>query len=245
MLTQAELFAGIGGWAVAAQMAGGIRTVWRSEIDKYKNSVYDLRHPGVPNLGDITAINTAPFADIFTVSFPCTGISTAGKGQGLKDKNSRLWFEAERLIRVCMPKYVVIENGPILNKRGLHLILGALASLGYDAEWTHLQGHQFGIQQRRKRTYLIAYTAQCGQQNVMWAGSIFRALKTGNRVHPMPIYPGWATRRDIPEPRTYGSAYDLPGIIHRLECTGDAIIPLIGMYIFECIKLHHNEQHRP
>lgn len=181
-------------------------------------------------------------ADIFTVSFPCTGISVAGKGEGLADKNSRLWFEAQRLIGLCRPKYVVIENGPNLTVRGLDHILVSLAIFGYDAEWTHLSGTQFGIQQRRKRLYLIANAIEGRQQSKLWQGSIFRKIEAGIRVHAMPVYPGWRERRDIPQPRTYGSAYDLPGIIHRLECTGDAIIPLIGMYIFECIKIHHYEQ---
>lgn len=62
-LTLAELFAGVGGWSVAAKMAGDITPVWASEIHKYKNLVYELRHPGVPNLGDIRNITAAPYAD--------------------------------------------------------------------------------------------------------------------------------------------------------------------------------------
>ena len=242
-LTMAETFAGIGGWSEAARMAGGIRPIWRSEIHPYKNKVYEIRHPGVPNLGDICRITAPPYADIFTVSFPCTGISTAGKGEGFKNEGSGLWFEAERLIGICRPRYVVIENGPALNKRGLNRILGALARFGYDAEWTPLSGYQFGIQQRRKRAFVIAYPPQSGQQKQLPATSIFRKIETGIRLRPMPLYPGWADRRDIPTPRTVRSAHDLPSLVHRLECTGDAIIPLIGMYILECIKLHYHENY--
>jgi len=237
MLTQGELFAGCGGWAEAAKMSGGIKTIWRSEIHAYKNKVYDLRHPGVPNLGDITTIVAAPtYADIITCSFPCTGISIAGKGEGLEDKNSRLWFKAKDIIGLCRPQYVVIENSPILNSRGLHRILGALAAFGYDAEWTHLSGTQFGIQQRRKKIYLIAYPNQTRQPRV-GGESIFRQLQIRNVNND--VFPGWPNRGDIPEPRTFRSTNDFPALIHRLECIGDAIIPLIGCYIFECIKLHY------
>ena len=242
-LTLGELFSGIGGWSEAARMAGGITPIWCSEIDKYKNSVYAIRHKNIPNLGDIREIQSPPPADIFTVSFPCTGISVAGKGKGLEDKNSGLWFEANRIIGACRPRYVVIENGPNLTFRGLKYILGSLAGFGYDAEWTHLNGTQFGIQQLRKRLYLIAYSNKARQQ-VFGAGSIFRQLDYGKRSVTDFVYPGWPTRREIPEPRTFRSAHDLPSIIHRLECTGDAIIPIIGMYILECIKIHNNEQHR-
>lgn len=243
MITLAETFSGIGGWSEAAKMAGGIQVTWRSEIHPYKNKVYELRHPGITNLGDIRDIRNAPYADIYTVSFPCTGISVAGKGKGLKDPNSGLWFEAERIIGESRPRYVVIENGPVLTSRGLWRILGALAALGYDAEWTHLSGYQFGIQQRRKRLFLIAYSGEGRQQSERWQESIFRKLEAGVRLHTMPVYPGWTGRWDIPEPRTYGSTNDLPSLAHRLECTGDAVIPVICMYILECIKIHYYDQY--
>ncbi len=239
MLTMIEHFAGIGGWSEAAKMAGGIKVIGRTEINPFKNKVYDLRHPDIQNYGDIQTAS-AQYADIFTVSFPCTGISSAGLGKGLEDEHSGLWFAAESLIRKSLPKYVIIENGPLLTIRGLNRILGALAALGYDAEWTHLSGFQFGVQQRRKRLYLIAYTSKSRFQGFSGKGSIFRKLETRGRVHPLPIYPGWARRRDIPEPRTYRSSNDIPDLVHRLECTGDAIIPIIGMYILECIKIHYS-----
>lgn len=242
MLTLAELFSGIGGWSEAAKMAGGITPVWHCDNDKNKNARYELRHPGVPNFGDIRTINNPPYADIITVSFPCTGFSVAGKGEGFENEGSRLWFEAERILGEVRPKYVVVENSPTLTLSGLDTILQALTKFGYNAEWCHLQGTQFGIQQRRKRLYLIAYAHQERFKSELNQETIFRKIETGTRLHPMPVYPGWRTRRDIPEPRAYRSAYELPGIIHRLEGTGDAIIPLIGMYIFECIKIHASQQ---
>lgn len=236
----AELFAGIGGWSEAARMAGGITPVWYSEIAKNKIPIYELRHPGVPNLGDIATISAAPYADIFTVSFPCTDISVAGKGAGIEGPNSRLWFEAERIIGMVRPRYVIIENSPIINIRGFHRILAAFARFGYDAEWTCLQGRAFDIQQERKRLFCVAYANKV-RQSRSGEGAIFRNIEERWRGHTPCIYPGWASRSDIPEPRTYRSAYDIPGGVHRLECTGDAIIPLIGMYVLECVKRHAQE----
>lgn len=235
----AELFSGIGGWSEAARMAGGIAPIWHSEIDKKKIPIYEKRHPNCPNLGDIRDISAAPYADIFTVSFPCTGISAAGKGKGLEDPNSRLWFEAERLIGQVRPRYVVIENSPVLTHRGLGRILCGLAAHGYDAEWTVIQGTAFGIQQRRARLYLVAYAHQVRCEGSQPKGQIFRKLTTGARILPADVYPGWRERRDIPQPRTYRTAYDVPSGVHRLAGTGDAIIPLIGCYVLECVKRHH------
>lgn len=238
----AELFSGIGGWSEAARMAGGIKPIWHSEINKKKIQIYEKRHPGVPNLGDIRNIINPPRADIFTISFPCSDISIAGKGAGLEGKDSRLWFEAERLIGQVRPGYVCIENSPALTVRGLHIILGALARFGYNAEWTRLQGTQFGIQQYRKRLYLIAYANKERCEGIRMP--IFRSINKQmekRSVSAQCVSPGWRTRREIPQPRTYGSTYDIPGGVHRLEGTGDAIIPLIGCYVLECIKKHHAE----
>lgn len=244
-MTLGELFAGIGGWSEAAKMCGGITPVWRSEIDKYKNKIYELRHPGVPNLGDIRKIDTnpIPYADIITVSFPCTDISIAGKGSGLEGQHSRLWFEAEKIIRRHLPRYIVIENSPILNIRGLRRILEYFAQIGYDAEWTCLSGTQFNLQHRRNRLFLVAYTDQAGLQKKRGEPRIFRALSRQKGILTTGFYPGWAGRLEIPQPRTVRSAYDVPNLIHRLECTGDAIIPLIGAYVLHCIKIHANDTH--
>lgn len=240
-LTMAELFAGIAGWSEAARMAGGITPVWCSEIDKKKNEIIKLRHPQLINYGDIKDIKNPPNTDIITVSFPCTGISLAGDGKGLENEDSQLWFEAERIIRDGRFGYAVIENGPALNTRGLNRILYFFASIGYDAEWTHLSGDQFGVQQSRRRLYLIAYPYKIMEKGG-YQESIFRKLNLPEQ--PTRVLPGWRDRRDIPEPRTYGSAYDIPGGVHRLVCTGDAIIPLIGCYILECIKIHAHNDHR-
>lgn len=240
MLTLAELFSGMGGWSEAARMAGGITPIWHCENDQNKLRYYEHRHPNVPNLGDIRNIQSAPYADIWSISFPCTGISLAGNGEGLKNKDSGLWFEAERLIGMARPRYVAIENGPALTHRGLGRILTFFAGLGYDAEWTHLQGTQFGAQHLRKRLYCVAYTNKSGLQGKHPQGRIFRRLKAQEQDAGM-VYPGWRTRGEIPQPRTYHRAYDIPGGVSGLVATGDAIIPIIGLYVLECIKRHHAE----
>lgn len=239
-LTLIELFAGVGGWSLGGKMAGGIQPIAYSEIDSKKCAHYERHHPGTPNLGDIRDIRHCPYADIFTVSFPCTDISAAGKGEGIEGPDSRLWFEAQRIIGQVRPQYVIIENSPILTHRGLRRILEALAAFGYDAEWTVIPGTAFEIQQRRERLYLVAYANKVGQQRQHPQGRVFRSLQPA-KPNARLVYPGWRTRRDIPQPRTHRSTHDIPGGVHRLVCTGDAVMPLVAMYVLECVKRHHAE----
>lgn len=50
------------------------------------------------------------------------------------------------------------------------------------------------------------------------------------------VYPGWRERRDLPEPRTFGSTNGIPDLVDRNKCVGNAVQPLMAQYLFECIK---------
>ena len=50
------------------------------------------------------------------------------------------------------------------------------------------------------------------------------------------VYPGWRERRDLPEPRTFGSTNGIPNLMDRVKCVGNAVQPLMAQYLFECIK---------
>ena len=52
-----SLFSGAGGLDMAVEAAFGGRTVWHCEVDPAASKVLAARWPGVPNLGDITAID--------------------------------------------------------------------------------------------------------------------------------------------------------------------------------------------
>lgn len=55
------------------------------------------------------------------------------------------------------------------------------------------------------------------------------------------VYPGWRERRDLPEPRTFGSTNDIPNLVDRNKCLGNAVQPLMAQYLFECIKVFDAE----
>jgi len=78
-----ELFAGIGSQHQALKnLHIEHEVVAISEIDKYAVQSYTALHGQPNNLGDITKIQELPNADLWTYSFPCQGISVAGKQAG-------------------------------------------------------------------------------------------------------------------------------------------------------------------
>jgi len=94
--------------------------------------------------------------DMVSGGFPCTNISASGDGSGIDGEASGLWGEMRRVIGDVQPRYVRVENGPMLTSRGLGRVLGDLAAMGFDAEWGCLSGGSFGANHVRDRIWIIA-----------------------------------------------------------------------------------------
>lgn len=157
-----SLFSGYGGLDMAAEAVFGGTTAWHSEVDQHASKVLALRWPGVPNLGDIAAVDwsTVEPVDVIAGGFPCQDISSAGRGAGIKEgTRSGLWYRYADAVRVLRPRFVFVENVGALVVRGLDIVLGDLAALGYDAEWTSLRASDVGAPHRRERIFLLAWPA--------------------------------------------------------------------------------------
>jgi len=163
-LTVGSLFSGIGGIELGLERTGGFKTIWQCEIDPYASAVLRKHWPDVPNLGDITKADWGGIErpGVVCGGFPCQDISVAGKGAGIKEgTRSGLWLEFAKAIRALRPKYVIVENVPMLIKRGMHTILADLAEAGYDAEWHNISASAVGAWHRRERIFIIAYPMRC------------------------------------------------------------------------------------
>ena len=158
-----ELFAGIGGFSVGLERAGGFKPVAFCEIDKHARKVLQKNWPGVTIYEDVKEITherlkaDGNVPDVITGGFPCQDISTAGKGAGLAGARSGLWFEFARIIKEVRPRWVIAENVSALRSRGLETVLGTLAEIGYDAEWHCIPASAVGAPHRRDRIWIIAY----------------------------------------------------------------------------------------
>jgi len=157
-LTVGSLFAGIGGFDLAARWLGW-RTLWYSEIDPYASAVMKKRFPEAVNHGDVTQLRGSQVArvDVLCGGFPCQDISLAGKGAGIEGSRSGLWTHYARIIDEVRPSWVVIENVSALRSRGLDRVLGSLAALGYDAEWHCIPAAYVGAPHRRDRIWIVAH----------------------------------------------------------------------------------------
>ncbi len=155
--TVGSLFAGIGGFDLAARNVGW-RTAWYSEIDPYACRVMAKHFPDAVNLGDITTITNPPRVDVLCGGFPCQDISYAGDGAGIAvGTRSGLWYEYARLIAEVRPTWVVAENVAALRTRGLDTVLRDLDALGYVGEWHCIPAAAVGAPHQRDRLWIVAH----------------------------------------------------------------------------------------
>lgn len=119
-LTLGSLFDGIGGFPLAAELAG-IKPVWAAEIDPFCVAVTKKRFPEIEHLGSVTEIDGTKIkpVDIITFGSPCQDLSTAGKRAGLAGERSGLFLEAVRIIYEMRsatngkyPTFILWENVP-------------------------------------------------------------------------------------------------------------------------------------
>lgn len=195
MLKTVELFAGIGGFRIAAEQ-NGLQTVWANDIEPTAAAVYqDNFGENSIVLGDIhNYVNLIPDHDILTGGFPCQPFSKAGKKQGIADYRGTLFEVIVNILKCKQPSYFVLENVNSLlymdNGNHFRTILAALSSLGYKIEWRVFNAVSFGLAQHRERVIIL------GAKDVPFHDSLFLEsddikLLTGDVIDTAAHYDRW------------------------------------------------------
>jgi len=164
-----SLFSGIGGLELGLERAfgGSLETVWQVEKEPFCRKVLERHWAHAKRYDDVRtagAHNLEP-VDILCGGFPCQSISIAGKQDGLaNEEKSGLWWQFHRIINELRPTVVVLENVANVLRVGGTNVVGSLAQIGYDCEWTVISARQFGAPHIRKRWFAIAYPMPQGLQ---------------------------------------------------------------------------------
>lgn len=173
-----ELFAGVGGFRIGLERASErFKTIWSNQWEpatkRQDASVIYCRQFGYAGHSneDINLINVEdiPDADLLVGGFPCQDYSVATtlkNSGGIEGKKGVLWWQIHRILRDHKnpPKYLMLENvdrllGSPASQRGrdFAIILASLSDLGYCVEWRIINAADYGMPQRRRRTYIFAY----------------------------------------------------------------------------------------
>jgi len=165
-----SICSGYGGLEMAAELAlGPTVTVWHAEVDPDASRVLDTRWPGVPNHGDITAVDWRRVepVDVLCAGFPCQTVSAAGRQLG--DGDERWLWERPgpdgavgviAAIRILQPATVVIENvANLVSFQGGRLFRTVLADLrtaGYAVRWAVAGACTAWACHHRHRVFVLA-----------------------------------------------------------------------------------------
>ncbi|MGW7083312.1 DNA cytosine methyltransferase [Streptomyces sp. NPDC054871] len=147
--------------AVRAVFGGGL--AWVADNDPGAALILAHRHPEVPNLGDITAVDWHDVepVDIYIGGYPCQPFSTAGKRKGTKD-DRHLWPYIARALGVLRPRLAVFENVAGHLSLGFDTVLADLAAIGFDADWCCVRASDIKAAHQRKRLIFWAWPADSG-----------------------------------------------------------------------------------
>jgi DNA (cytosine-5)-methyltransferase 1 len=208
-----SLCSGYGGLDLAVESVVNAELAWYAQYEppdkktgkpdrnQYAAQIMAHHWPGVPNHGDITAIDYSAVepVDILTAGWPCQDMSLAGKRAGMMPgTRSGLWTHVARAIDALHPPLVYLENVRSLTSakarsdlefcpgcmgaagggadavphlRALGCVLGDLADLGFDAEWQVLPASGVGAPHRRERTFVLAWPADRCSRGSRWASA--------------------------------------------------------------------------
>ena len=174
-----ELFAGVGGFRIGLEGASdAYETIWNNQWEpstqhQDASIVYKARFGSKGHSNkDINTIPTAdiPDHDLLVGGFPCQDYSVAAtlsRSGGIEGKKGVLWWQIYRILNEKgdkRPQYIFFENvDRLLNSpatqrgRDFAIILASLADLGYVVEWRIINAADYGMPQRRRRTYIVGY----------------------------------------------------------------------------------------
>jgi DNA (cytosine-5)-methyltransferase 1 len=160
-----ELFAGIGGIALAAEWAG-IETVAFCEREPFCQKVLNKRWQNVPIFDDVKTLNRQVLEErgidvesieLISGGYPCQPFSLAGNREGEND-DRHLWPEVKRLLQEIKPTWFVGENVAGHVTLGLDTVLHDLENIGYTWQPFVLPAAAVGANHERYRVFVVAHS---------------------------------------------------------------------------------------
>jgi DNA (cytosine-5)-methyltransferase 1 len=171
-----ELFAGVGGFRIGLERASDrFRVVWSNQWEpgvkrQAASDVYKARFGAERHSNEdiaLVPVKEIPAHDLLVGGFPCQDYSVARtlkQAAGLQGKKGVLWWEIHRILKVRKPAFILLENVDRLLKsptgqrgRDFAVMLASLADLGYVVEWRVINAADYGMPQRRRRVFFVAY----------------------------------------------------------------------------------------
>lgn len=183
--TAIELFAGVGGFRCGLNHVelkddkvvekGNWKFLWANQWEPATKSqeayeCYAKRfgEDSVSNV-DIFEIDKHDIPDhtLLVGGFPCQDYSVAqtlSNSKGIEGKKGVLWWAIEQTLAIKQSPFVLLENvdrlllSPAKQRgRDFGIMLRSFYENGYDVQWRVINAGEYGLPQKRRRTYIFAY----------------------------------------------------------------------------------------
>lgn len=177
----AELFAGVGGFRVGLERAGGYEVVWADQWEpdgrgakQFAHRCYESHWPGDCLNEDVSVAldrmesldAPVPSVELITAGFPCQDYSVAkplNLSRGMEGPKGVLWWQICRAAAIMEPDHLMLENVDRLltspagcRGRDFAVILASLSQMGYDAAWRVVRASDYGYPTKRRRFLMVA-----------------------------------------------------------------------------------------
>ena len=180
-----DLFCGIGGIRKGFELTNRFQNILSAEIDKYACMTYEHLYGENPQ-NDVTSqefkerVKRIDY-DVLLAGFPCQSFSIAGAKKGFLDTTrGTLFFHIADILKETKPKAFLLENveGLYRHDKGktFRIIIETLNELGYrvvgvDDELNYSPESflrktvDFGLPQKRTRTYIVGFRDELVPKN--------------------------------------------------------------------------------
>lgn len=190
------------------------RVVWSNQYEpstkvQHASRVYEHRFPETSKSRhenqDIFPfpVENIPDHQMLVGGFPCQDYSVArtlNQAEGLVGKKGVLWWAIHNIVKKKAkkrPDILFLENvDRLINSpakqrgRDFAIILASLAEQGYIVEWRIINAADYGMPQRRRRAFILAYRkdSQIGKQFLRLRKSVDWILDEGVFAKAFPIH---------------------------------------------------------
>ncbi len=183
--TVVELFAGVGGFRCGLNHVelkddktienGNWKFLWANQWEPSTKSqeAYECygKRFGFDDVSNTDIFQVEPHDipehTLLVGGFPCQDYSVAqtlSNSKGIEGKKGVLWWAIEAVLAVKQPPFVLLENvdrlllSPAKQRgRDFGMILRSFYENGYNVEWRVINAGEYGLPQKRRRTYIFAY----------------------------------------------------------------------------------------
>lgn len=245
-IRHAELFAGIGGFSLAAKWMGW-KNEFQVEIDEWSRNKLRMNFKDTDIYGDIKDFKGSKYKgkiDVLSGGFPCQPFSVSGNRKG-KNDDRYLWPEMLRICKEIRPRFIVVENVPGIISMELDQVLTDLENENYTC-WPPfvIPACATGTDHKRERVWIIAHANGNGRKTFLQGnkGNSFKKTRTSDKCYSY-ITTAEQFEKRFAESILLHNTDGLPktmDVMNALKAMGNAIVPQIAYTFFNQIETYLN-----